>query len=140
LDHIHYYQQARSLSSGGEVFFLCSAIGLGILTLLGPIFGICCFLPNNDAALGFCVGLSSTGALGTCAVGFFILYWQHKLRRHRQYERLMDMAERTTKKSCVQTGPAVSYEGWYGTIHTFRFASDQFADAFMAANHAKIVP
>jgi hypothetical protein len=41
--------------------------------------------------------------------------------------------------TCGEPTLAVAYDGWQGTVHTFRFRSKAFADAFRQANAAKVV-
>jgi hypothetical protein len=41
------------------------------------------------------------------------------------------------RPGCSATTGAVAYAGWYGTFHTFVFASSEYLDAFTAANARK---
>lgn len=41
--------------------------------------------------------------------------------------------------NCVSSGAAVAYLGWHGTLHSFNFASRDYAAKFMAANSGKLV-
>jgi hypothetical protein len=43
------------------------------------------------------------------------------------------------KTTCAIESVAVSYLGWYGTVHSFQFANAAYAQAFMTANQGKIV-
>lgn len=44
-----------------------------------------------------------------------------------------------TFPSCASTSRcAIVYLGWYGSIHAFAFASQQYADMFRAAHHGKL--
>jgi hypothetical protein len=54
-------------------------------------------------------------------------------------EELGRQLQRLLRRTCRCEGPAVEYEGWYGTVHTFYFASEDYAAAFRRANAGKIV-
>ena len=41
--------------------------------------------------------------------------------------------------NCASSGAAVIYLGWHGTLHSFFFASRDYAGKFMAANSGKLV-
>lgn len=41
--------------------------------------------------------------------------------------------------NCASSGAAVTYLGWHGTLHSFFFASRDYAAKFMSANSAKLV-
>lgn len=41
--------------------------------------------------------------------------------------------------NCASSGAAVAYLGWHGTLHSFFFASRDYAAKFMAANSGKLV-
>lgn len=47
----------------------------------------------------------------------------------------------TSKRTveCVCSGPAVYYQGWHGTFHTFVFVSHRYASAFLKGNRGKLV-
>jgi hypothetical protein len=52
-----------------------------------------------------------------------------------QLKRRLDSALCAT--CCEQVAIAAGYEGWHGTVHSFTFASQQFAAAFEQANPGK---
>lgn len=41
--------------------------------------------------------------------------------------------------NCTSSGAAVTYLGWHGTLHSFFFASRDYAAKFMSANSGKLV-
>ncbi|HZU43096.1 MAG TPA: hypothetical protein VE994_10520, partial [Terriglobales bacterium] len=41
--------------------------------------------------------------------------------------------------NCVTVDRAVSYLGWYGSLHQFQIISQRFARDFMLANQSKLV-
>jgi hypothetical protein len=43
------------------------------------------------------------------------------------------------KAECCTMGPAVVYDNWHGTVHTFRFLSRAYAAAFREANAKKVL-
>lgn len=50
-----------------------------------------------------------------------------------------DNAKSSCGPNCVSTGAAVAYLGWHGTVHSFFFASRDYARKFMIANSGKLV-
>jgi len=57
----------------------------------------------------------------------------------RRYRRLMNEVTMSLHRTCCTCDIAINYDGWYGTIHTFHFASPTYASAFAAANGRKCV-
>jgi hypothetical protein len=47
--------------------------------------------------------------------------------------------EQELTDSCTSQGAAVMYEGWYGSVHTFSFTNERYADQFKLSNEAKVV-
>ena len=43
------------------------------------------------------------------------------------------------KADCCTMGPAIVYDNWHGTVHTFRFLSRGYAAAFREANSKKLL-
>lgn len=51
----------------------------------------------------------------------------------------MTQARSMCSASCASVGSAISYLGWYGTLHHFEISSLDFAREFMLANQRKLV-
>jgi hypothetical protein len=43
------------------------------------------------------------------------------------------------KEACCGTEPAVAYDGYHGTVHTFRFFNSAYAERFVRANEKKVL-
>ena len=50
-----------------------------------------------------------------------------------------NQAKSSCGPNCASPGAAVTYLGWHGTLHSFFFASRDYAGKFMAANSGKLV-
>jgi len=57
----------------------------------------------------------------------------------RQAKKLQARLSSEMQPKCSTQGPAVQYEGWQGSVHTFVFANDQYATLFQASNAKKLV-
>lgn len=44
-----------------------------------------------------------------------------------------------TLPSCCSTGPAVAYDRWHGTVHTFRFINREYSRRFRDSNGKKLI-
>lgn len=55
------------------------------------------------------------------------------------YNQKMTQARSMCSVSCASVGLAISYLGWYGTVHEFEIGSLNFAHEFMLANQRKLV-
>jgi hypothetical protein len=55
------------------------------------------------------------------------------------HRRFMAVVRQTMQPSCACLGPAVRFDGFYGTVQTFSFANPEFAASFAQANAKKIV-
>jgi hypothetical protein len=126
-------------------------------SVLGGLLGLlllCCggLSIDQPAVTVVFVLLALLLAGGAVALGLLVLVKQdrtnHRQAVRRYEERLADMKHELRERkqraplfgSCSTAGNlAVSYEGWYGTIHTFEFDSPQYADQFRQSNRGKIV-
>lgn len=52
---------------------------------------------------------------------------------------LLSTLAREMFAGCACAGPAVAFDGFYGSVNHFRFANDAYAAAFKAANAQKVV-
>lgn len=76
---------------------------------------------------------------------FFWLAWKSKKeanQRLRDLETDLDRAHQRLEKAlspnCARDGLAVRYEGWYGSVHTFRFTNRAYCERFMELNEKKL--
>ena len=53
--------------------------------------------------------------------------------------RVEKQARELMKSTCAVSGAAVRYDGWQGTVHTFKFENSTFAEAFSTANAKKVL-
>jgi len=79
------------------------------------------------ALLGFWVVGLVIGAVAALATGLMMKQVQRK------------QVEALASPSCACLGPAVRFDGFHGTIHSFRFANVRYAQDFEQANASKIV-
>jgi hypothetical protein len=91
---------------------VATAVSLGAAALLGYLEGVY-----------WGVGV----AVGLIALTIFI------------YSRLLKLAERYSNHGCVGLHPAISYDGWSGSLHSFEIASSTFARDFMLTNERRLV-
>lgn len=154
--------RACKINDTGQDFVL-----LGVASMVGSaILGMLLFWGCLSAVLGggkLALILSAPlGAGLSMLVGYwFYTQWEGaveraKARKERMKEESTDVerrakskdeeADRTQKQtaslmkpSCCPMPYAATYDGWHGTIHTFRFCSKRFADAFGAENARKRV-
>lgn len=149
LEHVEADNYAKSITTALADFVLV----LGLLAGLGVAFvGSCCCgtlsiptprpgNPNQNAEPGklvaFVAGSIVTGS--SLAVGAY--FWSRSLskeskRKRRKAER---RADSLCGAGCCDRGIAVVYDGWYGSVHDFWFASDKYAEAFSLANPGKML-
>jgi hypothetical protein len=56
-----------------------------------------------------------------------------------QYNKQMKAARACLTPRCSNLHEAVTYHGWYGTVHSFTFSNSDYAQAFRAANAKKLL-
>ncbi len=85
--------------------------------------------------------LSLTGTVVTIALthGFFKIRYERKTNQMRiKAIELGNRKDSFTCSSCADKDSlAVSYGGWYGTVHRFHFANTRFASQFRSLNKGK---
>ncbi len=149
LDHMDAEDRANTISSAGAQIVLVFGIILGV-TL--AFFGSCCcgpaiFAPvqpgvgNREVAqAGIVVAMIGSVLVGV-GIGIGAYFWYLRLdadaRRNRREAK--QYAESLASRDCCTLGPAVAYEGWYGSVHTFWFANVDYANAFIRANPGKVL-
>ena len=110
-------------------------IGAGVTLLFFAMF-------YQTAWLGTALCLLSAAM----TVGILIAtysYYQEKYERANRFKRqkqleLTDHLDSLMSDTCATEGQlAASYEGWYGTIHTFYFSSREFASRIEQINRGK---
>lgn len=91
---------------------------------------------QNAAATILVVGL-----VGAFVLMFFVGWWSLVVVALSIAGWVMqsNQAKSACGPSCASSGAAVSYLGWHGTLHSFFFASRDYAAKFMAANSGKLV-
>jgi hypothetical protein len=149
LDHMDAEARASSITAAGAYAVLVGGILLGLVV---ASFGSCCcgpalFAPvqpkaGNQGAVSAGVVVAMIGSVvAGVGVGVGAFLWYRRLEadaRHRR-RRAMRHAESLASRACCTLGAAVSYEGWYGSVHTFWFANADYADAFIRANPGKVL-
>jgi hypothetical protein len=148
LDHIDAEQHAHSISGSGAITVMTLGIVLGLLV---AVFGGCCcgpavFAPrpatdgNQGGSVGVVlVGIASVIVGAGIGVGGYFWYRRLDAEIRRQRARALDRAEAMASSRCCTLRPAVVYEGWYGSVHTFWFANRGYADAFIRSNPGKVL-
>jgi hypothetical protein len=89
---------------------------LAAAVVVATVFGT----QNQDAAAGI---------LAVIGIGAAIV----------SYSKLMNRARSECIPTCASVNRAITYLGWYGTLHKFEVLSAQFAGDFMSANQKKLV-
>lgn len=73
------------------------------------------------------------------AVGAIVWYANLKAAANRRKRQAKAEAEGLMTDTCCTVRPAVEYDGWRGSVHTFWFANDWYADKFIRANAGKVL-
>jgi hypothetical protein len=152
LDHMQAAEAAceaaRTASAIDTTAWDLIVVGIVVVLALALVAGaIPAFLlkdsaPTVGTVLGILLGLGTAVAVG----------WLWHLWRQRQIQsRLADIQKAQTESEtafsgyrallrpgCCPFGPAVAYDGWHGTLHSFRFYNHQYADSFAECNASKI--
>jgi hypothetical protein len=81
---------------------------------------------QNNFGVAFLAGVASVAAAG--GMVFAYSAWKHNEK----------VATSIRPRSNCHPEP-VRYVGWHGTVHTFVFSNNSFANAFATANHRKLV-
>jgi hypothetical protein len=76
-------------------------------------------------------GVSPGAFWGVVALAFVLLLVVYAALRVR--------ARAATRVGCSSVGPAVRYQGWDGSVHTFSMDSSEFGEAFRVANRRKVL-
>jgi hypothetical protein len=97
-------------------------------------------LSLSAAASALAVASPSCGAplLATCLL-LAAVFWLFRRSRVSWRDEVGRELTRTFRRGCACEGPAVRYEGWSGSVHTFAFASEPYAADFERLNLAKVV-
>ena len=97
-------------------------------------------LSLSAAASALAVASPSCGAplLATCLL-LAAVFWLFRRSRVSWRDEVGRELTRTFRRGCACEGPAVRYEGWSGSVHTFAFASESYAADFERLNLAKVV-
>lgn len=73
------------------------------------------------------------------AVGVTIFFaWLWRVISRNNYISLAGKAEENLSRRCCRELPAVHYQGYTGTVHTFAFFNEDYAKAFSQANAKKL--
>jgi hypothetical protein len=149
LDHVDAEAEAKSINSAGAYTVLVLGIVFGLVVVL---FGSCCcgpalFTPSQPAGgnrepatVGLVIAMGGSTMVGIgLVVGAYLWYRQLEANARRRRRRAMQHAESLASRDCCTLGPAVAYEGWYGSVHTFWFAHADYAEAFIRANPGKVL-
>ncbi len=143
LDHIEARAQAKGIYNGTAYLVLVGGFVAGALL---AVTGSCCCAPFFGAGrklpgiVGFLVASSASVATGIAtAYGGVRWYRQLDAETKQRRRRAMQRAEDLATPTCCRLAPAVNYESWYGTVHTFWFANEGYARAFIRANPGKIL-
>lgn len=162
LDHLDAHARAKSISSASAYSVLVFGILIGLVVAL---CGTCCVGPaafaptkavddrrergkraepdpgkreaSKTVLVVFMLGSVVAGA--GLAVGSYFWYQRLEADTKRRRRRAMSHADSLSTETCCTLGPAVVYEGWYGSVHTFWFANPDYADAFVQANPGKVL-
>jgi hypothetical protein len=98
---------------------------------------------SDDAALllGMVIGglLSTPLAAGTVVGAVLLSRHLSKQAARRKEEAMREMTSFMSRTCCAE-GRSVEYDGWYGSVHTFYFENEQYAQAFIAMNRGKVLP
>jgi hypothetical protein len=134
LDHLDAARRADAALYGGacKVAAILMSVALGLSVPLGCCAGSVGPRVAVLAAFLFLVGCCLVASL-------WVLDALLARRRREEYEQLRAEAERLMTPHCACLDEAVCYEGWYGSVHTFLFASRDYAAAFMDANRGKVL-
>jgi hypothetical protein len=98
--------------------------------LLWPQKCVCC-CGESDSALQL-VNIHATGKTEK-EVAWEVPYCSHCLGHVRREP------SATVKESCCSAEVAVIYDGYRGTVHTFRFFNAAYAERFIKANEKKVL-
>jgi hypothetical protein len=137
LDHIEAAKALRAFST----FVIHLSVVFG---LVGGVLAFFVFLAlcQRSVPMAVILGLVITGL--TAAIVIPTFWWCHaKYQRDvkakkAQRKRLEDQLNALLSQSCCEEDElAAEYGGWHGSVHTFYFASKQFAGAFERANPGK---
>jgi hypothetical protein len=100
-------------------------VGLGVAILVAFLVAIG-MLSERKFAGAVATGLA--GSAASVGIAFAFIGWKRR----------EDAAARMRPQLSCHPQP-VRYLGWHGTVHTFVFSSNSFANAFAAANQRKLV-
>jgi hypothetical protein len=84
-------------------------------------------------------GLLSMPLAAGIVVGAILLSRRLSKQAARRREEATREVTSFMSRSCCTDGEAVEYDGWYGSVHTFHFENDQYAQAFIAMNRGKVL-
>lgn len=98
---------------------------------------VCALLSLASVALA-AVSPCGVPLLVTCLV-LAGIFWLLRRSRVSWRDEVGRELTRTFRRGCACEGPAVRYEGWSGSVHTFRFSSEAYAADFERLNLAKVV-
>ena len=101
------------------------SIGLGVAAVV-------CFVLAISTASQSNLGGAVLASFGVAAAAAGIVFAYSSWKRHEK------TATRIRPRANCHPLP-VRYLGWHGTVHTFVFTNDSFANAFASANHRKLV-
>lgn len=153
IEHVNA-KKSNMFNMSKSVSFILIGVLLGLAV---AIVGGCCFTPiatvvvmpkkkqqNKDGDLAGMItmygGIMVSAMAGATVMIAFVMMSKKKqeedIRNRRRHERYIDSL---MKDECCATGPAVRYEGWSSTVHTFEFKNEVYADAFIVANEGKII-
>jgi hypothetical protein len=118
--HVEKARQAKTL--------LATAIVLGTLGGLLAVWKIAGGDSHSPTVTDILVGVVVFVVGGGISTGLCMLR-----------SRALAAARQLTRTTCPCLGEAVAYCGWYGSVHTFLFASQGYASAFMGMNRSKLV-
>jgi hypothetical protein len=91
------------------------------------------------ASLAFVIPVAGCSLIGLWWVGVIIggfaalIAWLVAKALH------MKQIASLASPTCACLGPAVRFDGFHGTVQTFRFANEHYASAFEAENASKVV-
>jgi hypothetical protein len=126
---------------GFSMFVMHMSVVIG---LIGAFATFLVFLPLLLVSKGLAIGLGLVVAAGSVALiaatykGCREKYQRQKNEKRRKRRELVDRLESLMCDHCAEEVKiAARYGGWYGTIHTFYFSSDEFAARVEEANRGK---
>lgn len=103
-----------------------------------PYCSLCAGHVAEENAAGIIFGV---GLIAAFIFMFFVGWWALIIVGISIFGGIMqsNKANSTCGPSCASSGPAVTYLGWHGTLHSFSFSSHDYASKFMVANSKKLV-